>query len=175
MSRKAKDIFGAVLQWVLKEWVKALLGAVAVIVLGCLGLVYHTYLKNWLVAQHSLGFYGWAWILIPLFITVLSILIFWLLTKQKILYKDEEDIRNMLEQWFRKFSTNYRGRPKPNLTINFALCDKINHLNKGSSEKYLEPIANALGYRTIRKAKTIRLEYKYTTQAKRSGFLDDLY
>ena len=152
---------------------KALLGALAVIFLGFICLVFRNHIKEWLISYHNLKLYGWAWVLILLFFSLTPILIYLLLTRHRILYKDEEDVKNILKSWFYTFSITSSGRQKRRLTINFALCDKHNRLKKGSSEKYLELIANSFGYSTVGRGETtIRLEHP--TEPKRSSFLDDL-
>ena len=146
------------------------------IILGLLALCLFSW--RWLASKHSLEMLGCLWVLMFLAMSGLPILLFWLITRKplKVVYTDENDIKNMLELRFREFNTNYRGIHKPRLSIRFTLFDRISSVKGGSSKKHLEAIANNLCYHTIRKGdKTIVFEYKKRSTPKRPGFLDNLY
>jgi hypothetical protein len=106
----------------------------------------------WLFDVYSFGLPTWAWIGLFLLIVILSMLVFWLITRKpkRDIYTDEEDIKNILELWFRKFSTNDRGRHKQKLTIKFSLCDQLNNLKSGSTEKFLPGIVEKSGIYEIK-------------------------
>lgn len=125
---------------------------------------------KWLIAKHSLELYGAVWVIASLAVASLPILLF-LLIKRRVneeIYTDENDIKNILDLWLRRFSTGHRGVRKQRLTINFALCDRINNLKKGSTRKFLPEIIEkdgtyeieSIGEKTIvtvRKGLTIKV------------------
>lgn len=151
----------------LATWVVTLL----VTALAIVGLFF----KKWLFSKHYLELYGVFWIVIFSIVAILPILILWYLTKSKVLYENENDIKNILELWFSSFSHG-RSSLKNKLTIKFSLCDKINHVVNGSSKKYLEGIANKLGYSTFRRGNDT-IVFMFTEgnpKARGSNFLDDL-
>jgi MFS family permease len=134
--------------------------------------------REWAKTKHSLETFGWLWVLIFLAISGLPILLFLLITKKpwKPVYTGEDDVKNMLELRFREFSGISRGIFKPRLTIRFTLSDKISNVKNGSSKKYLETIANNLGYHTTRKGdKTIIFVHEERSIREKPCFLDNLY
>ena len=175
MSEKKNNIFVRILHWLLEEWIKALLLAIATLVFGALLWIFRNYIQEWLTSFHTITLAGWAWILVSLLILGVPAFVFYLIKKRlgKVIYKEENDIKNILKSWFYSFSTTSSGRRKRRLTINFSLCDEYNRLEKGSSKKYLEIIAISFGYYIVSKGKaTIRLEH--TEQSRRYNFLSDL-
>jgi len=147
MSRKAKDISVGILRWLLKEWVKALLGVAAILLLGYLGWVYRTYIKNWLVAKYSLETYGLVWIAIIVGIIFLSALTFWLIIREpkKKKLTDETDIRNELNDWWKRdkpimHERRAYGTPQSEFVIHCRSVDRHRSLKKGSAAKFLPGI-----------------------------------
>ncbi len=137
-----KNIFVRILRWLLEEWIKALFLAAATLVLGSLVWIFRNYIQAWLVSHHTIKLVGWVWILVCLLILGIPIFLFYFIRRKprKVIYKDENDVKNILELWFRGFSRTSRGGYKQKLTINFALCDQVNHLKRGSAEKFLPEI-----------------------------------
>lgn len=142
MSDKKNNIFVRIFQWLLEEWIKALLLAAATLVLGSVGWIFRNYIQAWLVSRHAIKLVGWVWILVSLLILGIPISLFYFIRRnsRKVIYKDENDVKNILELWFRRFSRTSRGGYKQKLTINFALCDQVNHLKRGSAEEFLPEI-----------------------------------
>ena len=99
MSEKKNNIFVRILRWLLEEWIKALLLPAATLVLGSIGWIYRNYIKELLTSEYYLEMYGWAWIGLFLLVVILSVLVFWLITRKSkgTLIKDENAIKHMLE------------------------------------------------------------------------------
>jgi len=142
MNDKKNNIFVRILRWLLEEWIRALLLAAATLVLGSLVWIFRNYIQAWLVSHHTIKLVGWVCILVCLLILGIPIFLFYFIRRKprKVIYKDENDVKNILELWFRRFSCTSRGGYKQKLTINFALCDQVNHLKRGSAEKFLPEI-----------------------------------
>ena len=151
MSDKAKNIFFKLLRWVLKEWVKALLGVMATLLIGLLFWFFRNYIKEWLVSEHYLEMYGWAWIGLFLLIVIFSVLVFWLITRKSkgTLIKDENAIKHMLEMSWEEMKEEDFGSGKELYSFSgidespfkFSLIyNKPDRLMPGSAKKYLPEI-----------------------------------
>lgn len=129
---------------------------------------------RWMVVKHSLELYGWLWILIPSLVVALSVLIFWLATRQKILYESEGDIKNILRKWLTHHVNKWK---QSQYTLYFSTIDKKEKLSPGSAKKYLEPIITEQGLYSIISAsdETICIRRRRKPQTKQPGFLDNLY
>lgn len=79
---REKNIFVRIPRWLLEEWIKALLAIMAMSFLAYLGWIYRNYIKELLTSEYYLETYGWAWIGLFLLIVILSVLVFWLVTKR---------------------------------------------------------------------------------------------
>lgn len=174
MSKKSHNLLIGVLRWLAKEWVKACSSAIATIIIGYLAVTYRKCIGGWLTTKHSLNVYGWSWILALLLTASLSILVFWLVTRQRILYNDEADIKNILHDWWKLHCTGHQGSLR--LTIDFDSVDRHKHLPKGSAAKFLPHIAEVnFGCSLVNKGKaTMLIDCKGRDVPRRSGFLDDL-
>jgi len=146
MSDKKDNIFLRIFRWLLEEWIKALLLATATLVLGFVGWIFRNYIKALLFSSHAIKLIGLLWILVSFLILGIPIFLFYFIRRKsrKVIYKDENDVKNILELWFRRFSCTSRGGYKQKLTINFALCDQVNHLKSGSAEKFLPEIVEKI-------------------------------
>jgi ABC-type multidrug transport system fused ATPase/permease subunit len=80
MSKKENNIFARVFQWLLEEWIKALLTIMAMSFLAYVGWIYRNYIKELFTSKYYLEMYGWTWILVFLLILVIPILLFWFIT-----------------------------------------------------------------------------------------------
>ena len=135
---KVKSKFIGALKWILKEWLKALLAAIAILFLGFLGWVFRSYIGDWLISEHAIKIYGWLWVLILLLLISMAVMIFWLITRQRVLYTEEEDIKNILRKWRRHHTEGEREQPE--FTLYFTSIDRQEKLDKGSTKKYLREI-----------------------------------
>lgn len=135
----------AVLRWLLKEWVKVLLASVVTFT----GWIFRTYIRNWLIAEHTLEMYGFVWVIAVLGIILLSILTFWLIIRKpkKDILTDEIDIRNELGNWWTERKTSHHnsrprwmGGPRDEFIIHCSNVDKQVNLKQGSTAKFLPEI-----------------------------------
>jgi len=133
---KMKSRLIQALKWLLKEWVKALLAAMAIFFLGFLAWIFRTYIRNWLAAKHSIEIFGWLWILVSFLVVSLPVLILWLFAGRKPLYKDDEDVRVMLEEQLERLSKGGDNE----IRIDYRLWDSKLGLKKGSAAKFLPKI-----------------------------------
>jgi len=144
MSEKVRPAFVRILKWLLREWVQALLGALAIIFLGFLAWVLRSYIGDWLISEHSLETYGLVWIAIIFGIIFLSAMTFWLIIRESKKKKltDETDIQNELNDWWEKdkpimHERRAYGTPQSEFVIHCSSVDKSRSLKKGSAAKFL--------------------------------------
>lgn len=135
LSEEKRKFIGA-LKWLLKEWVKALLAAMAIFFLAFLGWIFRTYIGNWLATKHSLEMFGWLWILTSFLLVSLPVLIFWPFKRRRILYKDDGDIKVALEAQIERL-TQCRN---DTIRIDYRIWDRKLSLKKGSAAKFLPSI-----------------------------------
>jgi len=140
MSEKKKNIFVRILRWLLEEWIKALLAIMAMSFLAYLGWIYRNYIKELLTSEYYLETYGWAWIGLFLLIVILSVLVFWLVTKrlnqEAIVYIDKKDIMLKLEEWWQKYME------EPNDNYDRLVSQLIEPYNKNLAAKFIKQTFN---------------------------------
>ena len=147
MSKKTKGRLVKMAQWLLKEWVKALLGSLALVFIGFLAWIFRSYIKNWLISKHYIEMCGWVWVTIIVGTVFLPMLIFWLIIREpkKKKLTDETDIRNELNDWWKRdkpimHERRAYGTPKSEFTIYCSQVDNRRRLKKGSARKFLPGI-----------------------------------
>jgi len=151
MSEKKKNIFVRILRWLLEEWIKALLAIMAMSFLAYLGWIYRNYIKELLTSEYYLETYGWAWIGLFLLIVILSVLVFWLITRKSkgTLIKDENAIKHMLEMSWEEMKEEDFDSGKELYSFSgidespfksSLIYNKPDRLMPGSAKKYLPEI-----------------------------------
>lgn len=93
---------------------------------------------RWLKTEHSLTTYGWVWVSAVFLVGGLPTSIFWFLRKgkQRILYREDEEISVVLENKLRELE----GQKKNQIPIDFRIWDKKLHLMVGSAKKLLPKV-----------------------------------
>ena len=91
---------------------------------------------EWLRAKHSLEMFGWLWILILFLLVSLPVLIFWLFTRRKILYEEDEDIKVVLEEQLERMTQ----LSKDTVRIDYRIWDRKFSLKKGSTKRFSKRI-----------------------------------
>jgi hypothetical protein len=150
-----------------------LAGYIALIILAVIATTYIIF-SEWLKSKHTFEMYGLLWVMSAVGIALFPFILYWLLTRTKILYEDEDDIKNILRKWWRH-CTDSRGTKK--FTIYFDSVDKRESLKKGSSAKFLPSIIEENGKSHVINIgkRTMLVEYQGKQIKRKSGFLDNLY
>lgn len=112
-----------------------------------IGWIFRTYIKNWLIAKHSLETCGLVWIAIIFGIIFLSAMTFWLIIRESKKKKltDETDIKNELNDWWENDKPIMHERraydtPQSEFVIHCSSVDKSRSLKRGSAAKFLPGI-----------------------------------
>jgi hypothetical protein len=132
-----KEFLRSLLKSLGEHWIIVLLGSGG-IVTTFLGWLYRAYIKNWLLAKHSLEMYGWMWAAAVLMVGGLPIFIFWLLKKKepRILYREDKEILVVLENKLRQ----YERQNQNEILLDFRECDRKWCFPKGSARRLLPPL-----------------------------------
>ena len=90
---------------------------------------------KWLKTEHTITTYGFVWVTAVFLVGGLPALIFWLFKKkkQRIKYREDEDISVVLENKLRELE----GQKKNQIPIDFRIWDKKLNLMVGSTKKLL--------------------------------------
>jgi hypothetical protein len=151
MGDRKTNIVIRVVQWLLKEWVKALLAAIAILFLGFLGW-FRNYIQVWIVSSHAIKLVGWLWILVFSLISATSTFLFWLITRKskqiryQVKYTNEVDIKNILTDYWNeeKARKDEKSRFLYELRSEFVIdCFRVERqlsLKKGSAARFLPEI-----------------------------------
>ena len=160
----------------LRIWDKILdhlAGSIALIIFAVVATVYIVF-SEWLKSKHTFEMYGLLWVMLAVGIALFPSILYWLLTRTKILYEDEDDIKNILRKWWRQCTDSRRSKK---FTIYFDSIDKRESLKKGSSAQFLPSVIeeNENSHVINIGKRTMLVEYQGKQINRKSGFLDNLY
>jgi hypothetical protein len=153
----------------IEDHIATVIAGVVIAIILALG----AFFWEWLKTKHSLEIPGWVLVLTTVLIALLPTLLYRQFTKLRVLYKKEEDIKNILQMWSRQKFTGYWHIEE---NVYFDTIDKDKHLPKGSAAKFLPDIVRKNPHCNILNMgdSTMLVKYHREKPRRQSGWLDDL-
>ena len=133
-----REFFKKILKGAIEHWLVSLLSAVGVYLLW----IYRTFVKDWILAKHSLAFYGGIWLLLLCISVLLFPIIYFLiiLLRGRCHLKNPKDIEYSIDSWF-KSKDQYDPPPQKGEQYYLRGVEKALNIKRGHSILYLPMIA----------------------------------